>query len=252
MICREFAKKVEESSLSELGQTGDAQLLAHERECAACAEWLQQRHVLAGALQSLRSSVAGAEAPLVVEQNVLRAFRQSVPSVPAAEPGPLSPLFAFRLSRVFEFGAYAAAAAALAVSLGLGVWYLEHRQKADSSSAEHKAAAQSSPADSQTEKIAQVPVQAQSPSASDSRRVAGPASARIEPSSGSVPVLAEAQQAQGYTPMMLCDPLSCTGEEQVVRMQLPATAADGSQDAQMADVIIGDDGLVRAIRIVQQ
>ena len=51
---------------------------------------------------------------------------------------------------------------------------------------------------------------------------------------------------------MLCDPLSCSGDEQVVRMELPATAADGSAGTQMADVIVGDDGLVRAIRIVKQ
>jgi hypothetical protein len=59
-------------------------------------------------------------------------------------------------------------------------------------------------------------------------------------------------QAQGYTPLMLCDPLSCSGDEQVVRLELPATGADGSTQSQMADVIVGDDGLVRAIRIVQQ
>jgi hypothetical protein len=52
---------------------------------------------------------------------------------------------------------------------------------------------------------------------------------------------------------MLCDPLSCSGEEQVVRMEIPANATDASNgsEPQMADVVIGDDGLVRAIRIVQ-
>ena len=66
------------------------------------------------------------------------------------------------------------------------------------------------------------------------------------------PTLVQSEQAQGYTPLMLCDPISCAGDEEVVRMELPATAADGSAGTQMADVIVGDDGLVRAIRIVQQ
>jgi hypothetical protein len=55
----------------------------------------------------------------------------------------------------------------------------------------------------------------------------------------------------GYTELMLCDPLSCSSEAQVVRMELPAKGAD-ARDAQTvtADVVVGDDGLVRAIRIV--
>jgi len=64
--------------------------------------------------------------------------------------------------------------------------------------------------------------------------------------------VAQSEQAQGYTPLMLCDPISCSGDAEVVRMELPTTAADGSAGTQMADVIVGDDGLVRAIRIVQQ
>jgi hypothetical protein len=35
-------------------------------------------------------------------------------------------------------------------------------------------------------------------------------------------------------------------------MELPATAGNELAGTQMADVIVGDDGLVRAIRIVQQ
>ena len=50
---------------------------------------------------------------------------------------------------------------------------------------------------------------------------------------------------------MFCDPLSCASDAQIVRMELPASAA-GSQDEQtrIADVVVGDDGLVRAVRMV--
>jgi hypothetical protein len=50
---------------------------------------------------------------------------------------------------------------------------------------------------------------------------------------------------------MFCDPLICSGEEEVIRMELPgsASSADGSQPV-VADVIVGEDGLVRAMRIV--
>ena len=53
---------------------------------------------------------------------------------------------------------------------------------------------------------------------------------------------------------MLCDPLICSGDEQVIRMELPATgsaSADGSTgQTVLADVVIGEDGLVRGMRIV--
>ena len=59
----------------------------------------------------------------------------------------------------------------------------------------------------------------------------------------------------GYTDLMFCDPLSCAGEAQVVRMELPSTqtaSVGGEQDGEsrIADVVVGYDGVVRAVRIV--
>ena len=244
MICREFTKKIEESTLAELRNVADPQVLDHERECPSCAEWLQQRHALGGALQALRKSTSGLEAPVSLEHKVLRAFRQSMPASVAAEVP--SQAFVFRLSHFFGWGAYVAAAAALAISLGLGVWYLAHSNNAGNSAA-HKTTAAQVQATSQPAKTAQVPV---TQSVRSSQQTERAAIVRGGQSFSSAPTPVQAEQAQGYTPMMLCDPLSCSGDEQVVRMQLPAP--DGTQESQMADVIIGDDGLVRAIRIVQQ
>ena len=253
MICREFTRKVEELALSELGGTVDSQLLAHERECSDCADWLQQRHALAGALQVLRNSAADAEAPTSVEHNVLRTFRHSVVNTIPAEANPLRRAFTFRLRRFFELGAYAAAAAALVISLALGVWYLPHRQ----TNAGDNSAQQNTNTTAEPNKVivpqettAQVATPQGTRHVAEAHPVATAASVTTNQESAFVPVLTRVQQAQGYTPMMLCDPLSCSGDEQVVRMELPAS--DGSQESQMADVIIGDDGLVRAIRIVQQ
>jgi hypothetical protein len=245
MICREFTRKAEEFTLAELSNAADPQLREHERECASCADWLQQRHALAGAMQALRSSTAAVEAPMAVEHSVLRSFRQSVSVPERVEASAVSQPFAFQLSRFFGWGAYAATAAALAISLGLGIWFLTHSQKAGDSTAQHKTTSQPVQASTQPEKVAQAPVRTQS--SAGTQRMAKAAGST---SSGAVLTPVQAEQAQGYTPMMLCDPLSCSGDEQVVRMQLPAS--DGSQEAQMADVIIGDDGLVRAIRIIQQ
>jgi hypothetical protein len=59
---------------------------------------------------------------------------------------------------------------------------------------------------------------------------------------------------QGFVPLMFCDPLICSGDEQVIRMELPSSgtwSADGNGGQPViADVVVGDDGLVRAMRIV--
>jgi hypothetical protein len=60
----------------------------------------------------------------------------------------------------------------------------------------------------------------------------------------------------GFRSLMYCDPLSCSGTMEVFRMRLPASAVtrgwatpqpDGTV---VADVLVGPDGVARAIRIV--
>ena len=67
-------------------------------------------------------------------------------------------------------------------------------------------------------------------------------------------VLAEQAQSAAaeadYVPLMFCDPLSCSSDTQVVRMELPAAAPNGLSQPQMADVVVGYDGAVRAVRLV--
>jgi hypothetical protein len=54
-----------------------------------------------------------------------------------------------------------------------------------------------------------------------------------------------------YVALMFCDPLICSSDAQVVRMELPvAGASQPDAQTQVADVVVGDDGLVRAVRIV--
>ncbi len=255
MTCREFSKQIEGCTLTGLNSAG-AELLAHGSGCASCAALLQQRNALAGAMQGLRSSTLTMEAPAEIEQNVLLAFRQSAasPATTGRKESPAQP-FAFRLSRFFEWRVYAAAAAAaaLAVCLGLGLWFLQHSGK--TSNVQSPSATAQRPSghrQSQAEKVAQVrDVAAPSSTAGAPRRSANTVVKSQPKAAASNPSLIQMAQAQGYTPLMLCDPLSCSGDEQVVRLELPATGADGST-SQMADVIVGDDGLVRAIRIVQQ
>ncbi len=247
MTCREFTKKVEDFRLTEL-TSADPELIAHGNGCASCATLLQERTALAGAMQVLRTRTAAWEAPSLVEQNVLRAFRQNSALQPTSSSQLIPQSVASRFPEFFGWRAYAAIAAVLAIGLGLGIWFAQHSSyKAQQPTA--KAVQSDGPGAAQTEHDAQSPTRV----ASNSRHVKAEARAGLsQAASVTAASLNQSEQAQGYTPLMLCDPISCSGDAEVVRMELPTTAADGSAGSQMADVIVGDDGLVRAIRIVQQ
>ncbi len=60
---------------------------------------------------------------------------------------------------------------------------------------------------------------------------------------------------QGYSNLMYCDPVTCAGPMQVVRIKVPvgqvkANLGQSTGDGYVnADVVVGPDGLARAIRM---
>ena len=257
MKCHEFLHAADSFTPSELSlmRTEDAAISTHARECASCGRWLESQTLLGSAMQTLRASTAQLEAGPAVEQALLRAFRDAeFTAQPAVEPERAAPA-AWKLSRIFEFGAYAAIAAALIMAVFLGSRLLHDRQ-----AQEHPAQAQkqvapqvktstlkASPLNQATPEVASKTVATKAPKA-------GVSNANVQASSRtSAKVDAAASDAGDYVALMLCDPLICSGDEQVVRVELPvATSTDGSAGQPvLADVVIGEDGLVRAMRIVR-
>jgi hypothetical protein len=219
-------------------------------------------------MRTLQTQTAGLEAGPNVEQTLLKAFRQAPMASPAnRRSGALPPEatrgfppVAMRLSRFFEIGAYAAVAAAIVVGVFLGVQLLQQRHKtgpvqatSTPASAGMVAEKPGSAVNSQVEKspMSQSSADQQLTTATGKmRRLHPPASSRA--ATAEVPLLAEASQTtvdDGYVALMFCDPLSCSSDSQVVRMELPSPAGQDAQP-QIADVVVGYDGVVRAVRIV--
>jgi hypothetical protein len=281
MTCREFKHYAASLSLPRLAKGEDPQLTGHTEACAGCAAWLQKQRSLNAQLHALRAQTAGREAGPSVERELLRVFRQgtvagttstsSARETAAGVRGALETLhphykavprstpFAVRLSHVFELGAYAAVAAALAIAMFLGVHLLRHN--GDSQPTQSKAV----PADA-VPAVTQPAAETHEEAAAHNEESAAPrhrevrsahvaaaslkASKGNEADSGDAATADESQYADaGYTALMLCDPLSCASETQVVRMELPSAAEQGSQP-RMADVVVGYDGVVRAVRFV--
>ena len=264
MTCREFKHGAAELTLWELTRSEDRELLSHSEKCEACSGWLQKQQTLAVSMQTLQARTAGREAGPDVERALLRAFRQdthqgmasglsavgkrSGSSRPAVAP--LSTPMALHLSRVFEVGAYVAIAAALLVGVFLGLRLLHHSSSSASLQSQVLPAAtepavQSASAAAHDGSSASAPAQnAEAVAVKAPHRRTAMQPEVIKATSEDADRLADA----GYTDLMLCDPLSCAADTQVVRMELPARG-QGSQP-QMADLVVGYDGVVRAVRIV--
>jgi hypothetical protein len=254
MTCREFEHRATTLTLRELSQLQDQQIRSHAAECRKCAAWLQRQRTLAATMQTLQARTAVCAAGPDVELALLQAFRQ--PSSQPANPEMthyFTPI-AMRLSRFFEVGAYVAVGAAVVVALFLGVRLLEQRSvnvPVKSQTAQTSITVPSVVAGkSESQPAPQGPVVSRTGTNRTLTRPVPPASVSgpdaIEPSQTSTD--------EDYVALMFCDPLSCSGDSQVVRMELPGpgVAANGPQDAQMrvADVVVGYDGVVRAVRIV--
>jgi hypothetical protein len=256
MTCREFKHAAASLTLWELSRPNDEQILSHAEECSRCGTWLDRQQVLAAGLHTLQARTAGRQAGPQVERALLRMFRQvpfeATQPVAAHRSAPI----AFRLSRFFEVGAYAAVVAAILVGLFLGVRLLEE------GSTKHLVQRQSSPASAtpaqQTQGAENLAPKAIAPAtreavsaklavasrpAAQSNRISAP---------GNTAAALQTTDDPDYVALMFCDPLSCSSDAQVVRMELPASGATTDPNAQplVADVVVGDDGVVRAMRIV--
>ena len=258
MKCHEFMLSAEAFTPSELSliRTEDPAISAHARECASCGRWLESQTLLGSAMQALRASTAELEAGPNVERALLLAFRDTdFPSQQAAEPEHAAPA-AWKLSRIFEFGAYAAVAAALIMAVFLGSRLLHDRRvQQHLSQAQNKVAPLRLSA-TPTATAVNLATTEIAPEAAVSKeaksRVSGVHLQTWPRALGKAETTAS--DTDDYVALMLCDPLICSGDEHVVRMELPAATAStdgsGSQPI-LADVVIGEDGLVRAMRIVR-
>ena len=215
---------------------------------------MQEQRLLAASLQALRARTSSLEAGPNVERALLRTFRLGPPE--AVPPAALrfTPI-PMRLGRFFEVGAYVAVAAAIVVAMVLGVGIWRHRS-ADQPVQSQSAPLTTAPVSPVTSAAVSmtpgnVAAPADGPAAKSAQRLSSvrQSSARIDEDQSAVS-RSQTGDEQDYMALMLCDPLSCSSDAQLVRMELPASPAAGRDLPQVADVVVGDDGVVRAVRIV--
>jgi len=213
MNCEDFEDRVVDLARGEeLGEAERAEALAHAEECLRCAARLDDERAVTSGLRAFAARTAGAEAPPRVEGALLRALRGQESGEGGAAMAPTS------ASRAVELLLLAAAAAILAA-------------------------------------IVVVPPRV----ASFPELTAPVAGSPTTGAGGEAAAVAAADENAEFVALSYGEDLHELDSMQVVSVELPRTAltalgwpaADSAQtESVKAEVIVGYDGVARAIRFV--
>jgi hypothetical protein len=196
-------------------------LADHARTCAICDRLVQQESELRRQLAGLALRNRTLEPSPSVKSNLLAEFESlRLASKPRRE-------------RILSYAIAMAAVICVAVA-----WVILHRPPAQPPAVAH------APAEAPA---ALAPKRTPAPSQTATRLAHHKDPAHRRPS-----VAAPAPHNDFY-PVVMCDSVTCAGPALTVRVQLPRSplAARGSDTPVMADLLVGEDGLVRGVRLLQ-
>lgn len=247
MNCQDFEVIVDDLARGEMMEVSARDgALAHADACLPCARRLATERLLVADLRALAEADELEEAPLRLELPLVAAFRDR-DTVSAA------PRMRRRRRWVRHAALGAVAASVLVIAALLAVRRQPSPQRTAPPPTQHARPAASKPVLAQ----AVAPLQAAPYAASEAHRGAAPS--RIRPASRAVEA-EDGEVATDFLPLPYGDTLNTLEGSDLVRIRLPHSALTNfglpvNQDHRgefiQADVLLGEDGLARAIRFVQ-
>jgi hypothetical protein len=247
------------------GQIMEASLrenaLAHAKSCAICGVRLDDERTLTAGLRGLSAAAAAEEAPSSVESALLAAFRDQHSAKPA-------PVFAGARYSARRW-AYVAVGAAAAAVIIMMLWLGGSRSEVSQPAVPEKADGREPAIPPTHENRLAAPRPELSPVTNDLKLATqrGPAPRRIKNARQSNRTVNKPDEATGdaeiatdFIPLMNRDSLGQLDSGQVMRVELPRSALmsfglpmnmERADERIKADVVVGSDGLARAIRFVR-
>jgi hypothetical protein len=264
--------------------------LKHVEECAACAKLLSDERALTRGLRSLAATMQHMEAPASVEANLLAKFRERTAAAIVEQSAPVVVEMPQRSSRWQRWYPQAVAAAVILMFAIGGASVLRLRQGQPTASDTNKVVAvnsnktesQPSPASSAVTIPSSDEVNTPTEQADNTDRggetgrklskaevaaLMGAPAPRRNSSYQSVPSsrvnrsgMTQAEIATEFLPVSYGDNLNEIENGRIVRVEMPRSALaqfgipvnmDRANERIKADVLIGDDGMARAIRFVK-
>jgi hypothetical protein len=237
MTCHELRLYFEDPLRTDAEFPGTAEHLAH---CAECARFIQTRHELGAGLRLVRESAP--EPSEALKASVLANYRAQI-------SGGDRTLVRSRTRR-FTVVAWTTATAAVLALAGALLLHPARRLETSNSKIEPRQPpiAETGTFEKGANRVPWINV-ASSPK---TRRHAARQTRRA-------PQVAttKSPSSEDFRSLMYCDALSCGGTMQLIRVQLPSSAAAFEPAAAApyggiyADVLVGSDGIARGIRVVQ-
>ncbi|HTS34641.1 MAG TPA: hypothetical protein VMH04_03155 [Candidatus Solibacter sp.] len=245
MTCRELHSRFE-GGASDSAWHESSEVTGHIACCVACRAFIEEQRQLREALCLVRESASSV--PESLDAAVLAAYRREWAKDRRAEHERQNPAV-MRTPRLRVGLRWALAAAAVLVAVGLFFIARKHNTTAG---------------------VRPTPVSASPAAQLEAQKIAIPSVARATkpkaPSMKKPSRLATAlpvgtapvpTPAADFRSLMYCDPLICTQEMDVIRVQLPVASigrpVDFAPSGGMvnAEVLVGPDGIARGIRIEQ-
>lgn len=270
MTCEEFERVVTDLACEFLIEAATRKrALAHARACSRCAARLQQERALTAALNEA-ASAERAQAPARMKTALLVAFQQQ--TAPASVAAPLVALN--ESPRRWSRWLMAAAAVLMLAAILVALQVLHQQSKAEfSTNPEPAIAAQESPSKDATSQMNGVTSQPETES-SITKKEDVPAAARNDKTNYAPrlprrrmrpvfrPELANTNPAETVTdfiPLTEIADATAMHSGTIVRVEMPRASliamglplnAERARETVKADIVVGDDGLARAIRLV--
>ena len=252
MNCSEFQHISHELARDQVEGRDRIEAWAHAGECPRCAEYLEQERRLTLKLGFLSQALSSQDAPERLESALLTAFREHAAHAGGNGTVPLhaGPRFWARQ----KFWGWGATATALAALIALAVAIHSRRN----SQTELSTASVMTPATSTQENISRTATGEQQdlsqPPAIQAVRHRHDVSPRLRSGRSEATTVAD---NSGFVPLIYCDELNCATPGEIVRVEIPASSlpmmglvSDNRSGPVRADVVVGEDGVARAIRLV--
>jgi hypothetical protein len=276
MNCSDFESVINELARDHLLDAAlRADSLAHAESCARCAVRLTEERALTSGLRTLAAGGAQAEAPARVEAALLSAFRQRdnlIVLKPASRPSRLAGRWRWASAGIAAAAAlFFISASALYVQRSTQQWELATARNSQPqrltpwTADTNQRAAHLEPAVSPVERgftpqVAFERVSNRTRDRFDGSRRRVPSIESPQPVNVAASSTADDAIATDFIPLNYATDLSNLDSGRVVRVELPRTAlaryglpmnAEREGEPVKADVLLGDDGLARAIRFVR-
>jgi len=236
MTCHELRLYFEDPLRMDAEFPGEAEHLAH---CTECARFVEACHELGVALRLVRESTPEPSAALEVA--VLANYQRRITG---------DPTLVRSRTRRFTVVAWTTSAAAVLALAGALLLHPARRLETSNSKIE---SAQPPMAETGTLEKGANSVPWTNAASSPKTRLRSARQPRRAPQVATT----KSPASEDFRSLMYCDALSCGGAMQLIRVQLPSSAAAfepaaaAPYGAIYADVLVGSDGIARGIRVVQ-